>query len=136
MHQVCRKSGQCCPHFHVNRNTVHVYCLCILFTCTVYHCSSSVDNIVHTRVHIVNTFKVELQCHVTHFYLKHCTRHDRKCGQFCPYFGQIVHTFWGKVHCSHKTLFTYLTKSVDMSTLSGEKFTVHIKHCLRILQKV
>jgi hypothetical protein len=94
----------------------------------------------NTRVQIVHTFKAELQCHVTHFYLKHCSRHDRKFGQFCPHFVQIVHTFWGSVHCSHKTLFTCLTESVDkivhtfikLSTLSGEEFIVHIKHCLRI----
>ena len=105
-----------------------------LFTYTVYHYSSSVDNIVvHTHIHIVHTFKAELQCHVTHFYLKHCSRHDRRCGQFCLHFGQIVHTFQRRVHCSHKTLFTYLTESVDnfvhtfikLSTFWGR---VHCSH--------
>jgi hypothetical protein len=26
---------------------------------------------------------------------------------------KIVHTFWGRVYCSHKTLFMYLTECVD-----------------------
>ena len=112
---------------------VYVYCLRVLFTYTVYHCSSSVDNIVHTRRHIVYTFKAELQCHVIHFYRKHCSRHDRKCRQFCPHFDQIVHTFWGRVHYSPKTLFTSLTEGVDnfvytfikLSTLSEDEL-----HCL------
>jgi hypothetical protein len=103
---------------------------------TVYHCSSSVDNIVHTRVYIVHTFKAELQCHVIHFYLKHCSCHDRKCGQFSPHFGQIVYTFWGRVHCSPKTLFTYLTEGVDnfvhtfikLSILSGDELHFHLKN--------
>ena len=71
----------------------------LLFMYTVYHCFSSVDNIVHT-------FKAELQCHVTHFYLKHYSRHEKLCGQFCPHIGQIVHTFWARVHCLPKTQFT------------------------------
>jgi hypothetical protein len=98
----------------------------------------------------------------------------RKCGQFCPHFNkivhtfrpigtlftytvhvtahiycscilftialqvwtfvQIVHTFWGKVYCSYKTLFTHLTESVDkivhtfikLSTLLSERV-----HCSR-----
>ena len=85
-----------------------------------------------------------------------------KCGQFCPHFVQIVHTFWGRVHYSHKTLFTYLTESVDKivhtfwkrvhyshetlftyltESLSncphflGMNFTVHLKYYLRIWQK-
>ena len=78
----------------------------LLFMYIVYHCFSSVENIVHTHVHIVHTFKVELQCHVTHFYLKHYSRHDKMCGQFCPHIGQIVHTFWERVYCLPKTQFT------------------------------
>jgi hypothetical protein len=43
---------------------------------------------------------------------------------------QIVDTFRGRVHCSHKTLFTYLTESVDkivhtfitLSTLFRDEF--------------
>jgi hypothetical protein len=130
VHQVCRKCRQCCPHLN---KIVHIFMSTgTLFTYTVYHCSLSVDNI--------HTFKAELQYHVTHFYLKYCSCHHRKCGQCCPHFAQIVHTFWRRVHRSHKTLFTYLTESVDkiihtfikLSTLSGEEFIVHIKYYLHI----
>jgi hypothetical protein len=67
----------------------------------------------------------------------------RKCRQCCPYLNKIVHTFM-----PIGTLFTYTVyhcfSSVDnivhtlvkLSTLSGEEFIVHIKHCLRIWQKV
>ena len=63
----------------------------------------------------------------------------RKCGHCCPNLNKIVHTFkligilfmYIVYHCSKivHTLF-------KLFTLSGEEFTVYIKHCLCIWQKV
>jgi hypothetical protein len=86
---------------------------------------------------IVYTFR---QIGTLFTYIVHVTAHVYclpllfKCGQFCPLFVQIVLTFCERVYCSHKTLFTYLTKSVDkivhtfikLSTLLSERV-----HCSR-----
>ena len=122
MHQVCRKCGQFCPHFQANRNTLHVYCshYCsrILFTYTVYQCSSSVDNFVHTLFKLSTLFLEEFTVHI-----KHCLRILQKVWTMSTLLSE-------RVHCSRKILFTYLTESMDklvhtfikLSTLSGDEF--------------
>ena len=97
--------------------TVHVYCLL---------CSSSVDNFVHTlfklstlfceRVYyshkILFTYLTESVDKIIHTFIrkeftvhvKHCLRIWQKCGQTCPHFYHIVHTF------------------IKLSTLSGDEF--------------
>jgi hypothetical protein len=104
MHQVCRKCGQFCPHFNKLSTLSGT-----LFTYTV-----------HGTAHV--------------YCSRICLPLLFKCGQFCPHFVQIVHTFWGRVYCSYKTLFTHRTESVDkivhtfikLSTLLSERV-----HCSR-----
>ena len=94
----------------------------------------NVDNFVHIFRPIGTLFMILLT------YTVHDTAHVYglpllfKCGQFCPHFVQIVHTFWGRVYCSYKTLFRNLPESVDkivhtfikLSTLLSERV-----HCSR-----
>ena len=92
-------------------------------------CCPYLNKIVHTCMPIGTLF--------TYTVYVYCLPLLFKCGQYCPHFGQIVHTFWGRVHCSHKTLFTYLTESVDkivhtfikLFTISRDEFYCSPKKC-------
>ena len=96
----------------------------------------SVDNFVHTLTKLSTLSGQQeyfsrilftiLLTYTVHVY---CLSLLFKCRQFCPHFIQIVHTFWGRIYCSYKTLFTHLPESVDkiihtfikLSTLLSER---------------
>jgi hypothetical protein len=101
----------------------------------------SMDNFVHTLTKLStlsgqyeHCSRILLTILLTYTVHAYCLPLLFKCGQFCLHFLQIVHTFWGRMYCSYKTLFTHLPESVDkivhtfikLSTLLSEKV-----HCSR-----